>query len=74
MIQQVEITLSPKSRGFHLVTSEVMRQLPKLPMTKLCYIILAAKVLHYLFSLDNHLVLFYGKMSLPPYIIPKNRS
>jgi hypothetical protein len=32
MIQQVEITLSPKSRGFHLVTSEVMRQLPKLPM------------------------------------------
>ncbi len=33
MIQQVEITLSPKSRGFHLVTSEVMRQLPKLPKT-----------------------------------------
>ena len=29
MIQQVEITLSPKSRGFHLVTSEVMRQLLK---------------------------------------------
>jgi galactokinase len=28
MIQQVEITLIPKSRGFHLVTSEIMRQLP----------------------------------------------
>lgn len=33
MIQQVEITLAPKSRGFHLVTSEIMRQLPKLPKT-----------------------------------------
>ena len=31
MIQQVEITLTPKQRGFHLVTSEIMRQLPKLP-------------------------------------------
>ena len=31
MIQQLEITLQPKSRGFHLVTSEIMRQLPKLP-------------------------------------------
>ena len=33
MVQQVEITLTPKSRGFHLVTSEIMRQLPKLPKT-----------------------------------------
>ena len=33
MIQQLEITLQPKSRGFHLVTSEIMRQLPKLPKT-----------------------------------------
>jgi secondary thiamine-phosphate synthase enzyme len=33
MIQQVEITLQPKSRGFHLVTCEIMRQLPKLPKT-----------------------------------------
>ena len=33
MIQQIEISLSPKSRGFHLVTSEIMRQLPKLPKT-----------------------------------------
>ena len=33
MIQQVEITLTPQFRGFHLVTSEIMRQLPKLPKT-----------------------------------------
>ena len=33
MVQQVEITLKPKSRGFHLVTSEVQSQLPKLPKT-----------------------------------------
>ena len=33
MIQQIEISLSSKSRGFHLVTSEIMRQLRKLPKT-----------------------------------------
>ena len=33
MIQQVEITLKPKSRGFHLATSEILSQLPKLPKT-----------------------------------------
>ena len=33
MIQQVEITLKPKSRGFHLVTNEILSQLPKLPLT-----------------------------------------
>jgi len=33
MIQQIEISLTPKPRGFHLVTSEIMRQLPKLPKT-----------------------------------------
>lgn len=31
MIQQTEITLTPKPRGFHLVTSEIARQLPRLP-------------------------------------------
>jgi secondary thiamine-phosphate synthase enzyme len=31
MIQQIEISLKPKSRGFHLVTSEILRQLPQLP-------------------------------------------
>ena len=31
MVQQIEITLKPKRRGFHLVTSEIVSQLPKLP-------------------------------------------
>ena len=35
MIQQIEITLSPKPRGFHLVTGDILRQLPKLPKTGL---------------------------------------
>ena len=33
MVQQIEITLTPKRRGFHLVTSEIMRKLPQLPKT-----------------------------------------
>ena len=33
MVQQIEITLKAKSRGFHLVTSEILGQLPKLPKT-----------------------------------------
>lgn len=35
MIQQVEITLRPHTRGFHLVTEEIVRQLPPLPQTGL---------------------------------------
>lgn len=31
MIQQVEFSLAPKSRGFHLVTNEIEFHLPKLP-------------------------------------------
>ena len=31
MIQQIEITLSQKPRGFHLVTGEIVRHLPQLP-------------------------------------------
>ncbi len=31
MWQQVEITLRARARGFHLVTEEVVRQLPALP-------------------------------------------
>ncbi|MFI3267669.1 MAG: secondary thiamine-phosphate synthase enzyme YjbQ [Rikenellaceae bacterium] len=31
MIQQIEFTLRPKSRGFHLVTDEILRNLPTLP-------------------------------------------
>lgn len=33
MVQQIEITLRPFSRGFHLVTGEIIRQLPTLPKT-----------------------------------------
>ena len=33
MIEQVELTLKPRPKGFHLVTSEIMRQLPRLPKT-----------------------------------------
>lgn len=35
MIQQVEITLRPHARGFHLVTEDIVRQLPPLPQTGL---------------------------------------
>ncbi|WP_286031375.1 secondary thiamine-phosphate synthase enzyme YjbQ [Phocaeicola coprophilus] len=35
MIQQVEITLRPHARGFHLVTEEIVRQLPPFPQTGL---------------------------------------
>lgn len=33
MIQQVEFSLRPLPRGFHLVTNDVMRNLPALPKT-----------------------------------------
>ena len=33
MVQQLEITLPPMSRGFHLITADIVRQLPKLPQT-----------------------------------------
>ncbi len=33
MIQQIEFSLKPVSRGFHLVTGEIGRQLPPLPRT-----------------------------------------
>jgi secondary thiamine-phosphate synthase enzyme len=35
MIQQVAFKLKPQSRGFHLITDEVLRNLPKLPKTGL---------------------------------------
>ena len=35
MIAQVEITLKPRRRGFHLVTNEIVSQLPPLPKTGL---------------------------------------
>ena len=33
MIQQIEFSLKPVSRGVHLVTGEIVRQLPPLPRT-----------------------------------------
>lgn len=33
MIQQLDILLRPQSRGFHLVTDEILGQLPQLPNT-----------------------------------------
>ncbi|MDU1904164.1 MAG: secondary thiamine-phosphate synthase enzyme YjbQ [Dysgonomonas sp.] len=35
MVQQVEFSLKPKSRGFHLITNEIIRHLPELPETGL---------------------------------------
>lgn len=31
MIRQTEITLKPRTRGFHLITEEIRRHLPELP-------------------------------------------
>ncbi|MCR4667651.1 MAG: secondary thiamine-phosphate synthase enzyme YjbQ [Desulfovibrio sp.] len=33
MVRQLEITLKPKRRGFHLVTDEIASQLPEMPKT-----------------------------------------
>lgn len=33
MVAQKEFTLAPRRRGFHLVTEEIMRNLPPLPQT-----------------------------------------
>jgi len=35
MIQQTEITLQPMSRGFHLITRDIVKALPQLPKTGL---------------------------------------
>ena len=31
MVSQTEFTLRPRTRGFHLITDEVVRNLPPLP-------------------------------------------
>jgi secondary thiamine-phosphate synthase enzyme len=38
MIQQKEFTLPPFPRGFHLITSEVLRRLPALPSSGLFHL------------------------------------
>lgn len=35
MIQQVEFSISAKRRGFHLITGEIIKNLPSLPKTAL---------------------------------------
>jgi secondary thiamine-phosphate synthase enzyme len=35
MIEQINFRLDPFSRGFHLITREVLQQLPQLPQTGL---------------------------------------
>lgn len=38
MIKQVEFTLKPRTRGFHLITQEVMSYLPELPEAGLLHL------------------------------------
>ena len=38
MILQREFTLGPRSRGFHLVTDEIVRNLPPLPRTGIVHL------------------------------------
>jgi len=38
MVVQSEFTLQPRSRGFHLVTEEVVRKLPPLPVAGLLHL------------------------------------
>lgn len=38
MISQIEITLSPRKRGFHLITTEVLQQLETFPKAGLLHL------------------------------------
>lgn len=40
MIEQTEITLRPYPRGIHLITSEVLRQLPRMPRTGILHLLI----------------------------------
>ena len=40
MVSQTEFSLRPRSRGFHLVTDEIVRNLPALPQTGLLHLFL----------------------------------
>ena len=40
MTEQKYITLAPKARGFHLITDEILKELPQLPKTGLLNIFL----------------------------------
>ncbi|MCD7969210.1 MAG: secondary thiamine-phosphate synthase enzyme YjbQ [Alistipes sp.] len=39
-IRQVEFTLRPRKRGFHLVTDEILSELPPLPETGLLHLLI----------------------------------
>ncbi|KAB1065237.1 secondary thiamine-phosphate synthase enzyme YjbQ [Salibacter halophilus] len=38
MTQQIQVTLKPKNRGFHLVTDEILDRLPDLPKIGLLHV------------------------------------
>lgn len=40
MIEQTEITLRPYPRGIHLITSEVLRQLPRMPRAGILHLLI----------------------------------
>jgi len=40
MVSQTEFSLRPRARGFHLVTDEIVRNLPALPQTGLLHLFL----------------------------------
>lgn len=38
MIQQLEITLPSRTRGFHLITADILKRLPELPQTGMLHL------------------------------------
>ena len=56
MVSQTEFTLRPRTRGFHLITDEVVRNLPPLPQIGLLYLFIKHKTC--LFSWVESVVIF----------------
>ena len=44
MVLQREFTLRPRSRGFHLVTDEIVRNLPPLPEAGLLHLFILSLI------------------------------
>lgn len=40
MIKQFEFSLKPKTRGFHLITNEILENIPELPETGILHLLL----------------------------------
>ena len=55
MVSQTEFTLRPRTRGFHLITDEVVRNLPPLPQTGLLYLFIKHTSTD-MESIFNHLI------------------